>query len=357
MKRLLLVSSLIAIALPSLASAHVVPYGTVSSELDVSGNRITLQSDVSQNINVYGYPKDEQQALYQRYFSKYLIIKEGSTTCPFTLGWYDPSYDAARSTFRGTFTCPSAIEKLSDISIHSEVFFDQFQNLDHFVTLTINGERYSLPFSAQKKDFPGDVPLQPLGNVFDYFLVVTIKFIWMGMLHIWTGYDHVLFLVSIVLLARSLKKILLLVTSFTLAHSITLLLAGFHILTLSSRIVEPAIAATILFMAMRNIQALRSGADAHPGERLPLTFAFGLIHGLGFAGALAETAIPQIFFVPALLTFNVGIEIGQLAILAIVLPLLFYIDKVAYRSNILKVFSYLVAAVAAFWILERLFFY
>jgi len=344
-----------ALLIPMIASAHVVAYGTVSTELDVQGREIHLQTETSQNINVYGYPPEEQRDLYQKYFSKYLILKEGSTTCPFSLTYYDPSFDTPHGIFRGTFTCPSAITKPGDISIHSEIFFDQFQKFDHYMTLTIGSDRYSLPFSATKKDFPGDVPLQQLGNVFDYFLVVAVKFLWMGMLHIWTGYDHILFLISVVLLARSIKKILFLVTSFTVAHSVTLLLAGFHILTLSSRIVEPAIAATILYMAVRNIQALRRGEEIPHEHRVPLTFAFGLIHGLGFAGALADTTIPQIFFVPALLTFNVGIEIGQLAILAAALPILWYIDSTPWKTRILKVFSYAVCVLAAFWVVERIF--
>src|SRR5262249_33582527 len=114
---------------------------------------------------------------------------------------------------------------------------------------------------------------------------------------------------------------------------------------------------TIFYMALRNIQALRQGGEIPHEHRASLTFGFGLIHGLGFAGALAETTIPQLFFVPALLTFNVGIEIGQLCVLAVVLPLLWYVDSTTYRSIILKVFSYAVCVVAAFWILERIFFY
>jgi len=355
--RLLAVYAVALLFLPSIVSAHVVPFGTVSTELDAVGSQINLQTEVSQNINVYGYPPDEQRALYQQYFSDYLVIKEGTTTCPFTLSWYDPSFDTSRSIFQGAFQCPQPITKPGDISIHSEVFFDQFQNFDHFVTLTVSGTRYSLPFSASKKDFPGTVSAQPLGGIFDYFVAVAAKFLWMGMLHIWSGYDHILFLISVVLLARSLKKIFFLVTSFTVAHSITLLLAGFHIITLGSRIVEPAIALTILYMALRNLQALRSGTENAPDHRVPLTFAFGLIHGLGFASALAQTSIPQIFFVPALLTFNVGIEIGQLGILAVALPLLWYVDKTPYRIRILKIFSYCVCALAIFWILARIFFY
>ena len=356
MRYRLLAACTFALLFPAIASAHVVAYGTVSTELDVNGSQINLQTEVSQNINVYGYPPDQQRDLYQKYFSDYLIIKEGSTTCPFMLTYYDPSFDAPHGTFRGNFSCPTAITKPDDISIHSEIFFDQFQNFDHFMTLTIGDERYSLPFSATKKDFPGDVTAKALGNVFDYFVVVATQFIWMGMLHIFTGYDHILFLISVVLLARSIKKILFLVTSFTLAHSITLILAGFHIITLGSNIVEPAIAATILFMAIRNLRSLKSASEIPHEHRISLTFAFGLIHGLGFASALANTTIPQIFFVPALLTFNVGIELGQLSILAIVLPLLWYIDSTRYRTRILKVFSYIVCALAVFWLVVRVFF-
>src|SRR5262249_33999736 len=154
---------------------------------------------------------------------------------PFTLTQYDPSFDSPHSVFRGTFQCPVAITKLDDLSIHSQVFFDQFLNFDHFMTLTIGKDRYSLPFSADRHDFPGNVAAKSLGSVWDYFLAVAAQFLVMGMFHIWTGYDHILFLLSVILLARNIKQIIFLVTSFTLAHSITLILAAFHFVSLSSR--------------------------------------------------------------------------------------------------------------------------
>jgi hydrogenase/urease accessory protein HupE len=340
---------------PALASAHVLEYGTVSTEFNIHGRQIAFKTEASQNINVYGISPEEAKARYEKYFSERIQVKKSGVLCPFTLTSYDPSMESPHSTFSGAFDCPTDIRALNDLSIHSSLFTDAFVNFDHFLIATVGNDRFEISFTATKQNFPAEITAQKLSNTFDYFLTVSADFLSMGMHHIWTGYDHVLFLLSIILLARSTKRILLLVTAFTLAHSITLILAGFDIIVLSSRIVEPAIAGTILYITIRNLQALRSGTDTHVGERIPLTFAFGLIHGLGFAGVLAETSIPQIFFVPALLTFNVGIELGQIAILAVALPVLWYIDTTRYRSPILKMFSYCVGAMALFWIVVRIF--
>ncbi len=341
--------------LPSWASAHVLAYGTVSTELNVDGRLIHLQSEVSQNINIYGISEDEARARYQKYFDEQIQIHEKGAPCPFSFETFDPSFDSPHSTFTGTFRCPTEVTSLERLTIHSKLFYDAFEKFEHFLTVTIGSDRYALPFSTERNDFPETVTAQKIGSTLDYFIAVAVRFIWMGMGHIFTGYDHILFLLSVILLARNFKQIVILVTSFTLAHSFTLILAGFHIVSLSAHIVEPAIAATILYMAWRNIRSLKDTAEIPHEHRVPLTFAFGLVHGLGFASALAETTIPQIFFVPALITFNVGIELGQLSILALVLPILWYIDSTAYRIQILKYFSYCVCFVAAIWILTRIF--
>jgi hypothetical protein len=148
-----------------------------------------------------------------------------------------------------------------------------------------------------------------------------------------------LFLLMVVLLVRRVKKILLLVSAFTVAHSVTLVLAALQILTLSPRVVEPLIALSIAYMAARNVMSLWKRAygqtDARGAERLGVTAGFGLVHGLGFAGALAEVQIPQNFFVPAILWFNLGVEVGQLGILLVLVPLLWWIDRLKHRRGIL----------------------
>jgi hydrogenase/urease accessory protein HupE len=136
----------------------------------------------------------------------------------------------------------------------------------------------------------------------------------LGVLHILTGWDHLLFLVALLLGTRGVKPLALAVTAFTVAHSITLALAAFDVVTLSPRVVEPAIAASIAFVAFEN--AWRPVA----ARRWRATFVFGLVHGLGFAGALRDLALPRDRMLPMLLGFNAGVEVGQIVVVAALVP-------------------------------------
>lgn len=137
----------------------------------------------------------------------------------------------------------------------------------------------------------------------------------MGVEHILTGYDHLVFLFGLVLLRARVRQLLAVITAFTAAHSITLALATLGVLTPSPRIIEPAIALSIAYVGIENF-FVKDGA-----KRWRLTFLFGLVHGFGFAGALREIDLPSSAVPTALVTFNLGVEAGQLAVMAFVLPL------------------------------------
>jgi hydrogenase/urease accessory protein HupE len=142
-----------------------------------------------------------------------------------------------------------------------------------------------------------------------------------GIEHIFLGYDHIAFLIAVVLWATRVWPVVKAVTAFTIAHSITLSLAVLGIVEIPSAIVEAAIAASILFVAVENF------FSRNVGRRWMITFPFGLIHGLGFASALKEYGLPQDAVAPALAAFNVGVEIGQIAIVMIVVPGLLGLDR------------------------------
>ncbi len=144
-----------------------------------------------------------------------------------------------------------------------------------------------------------------------------------GIEHILIGYDHIAFLIAIVLWADRLWPVVKLVTAFTLGHSITLSLAALDIVRIPSSIIEPAIAASIVYVAAENFFS----HDVQ--KRWRDTFAFGLVHGFGFASALQEFGIPKSALIPALASFNVGVEIGQIAIVGAVFPLLMVFDALA----------------------------
>ena len=187
-----------------------------------------------------------------------------------------------------------------------------------------------------------------------------------GVWHIWIGYDHILFLLALLLpavlvraqgqwepapqLGGAVKEVFKVVTAFTLAHSITLSLAALEVVSLPSRWVESAIAASVIVAALSN---LRGSLE---NRRWIMAFVFGLIHGFGFASVLADLGLPKEALVLALVGFNVGVELGQLAIVAVFLPLAFSLRSTRfYQVGVLKGGSVIVAMLAAWWLVQRLF--
>ncbi len=171
----------------------------------------------------------------------------------------------------------------------------------------------------------------------------------MGIEHILFGYDHLVFLFGLVLVGGRLRALLLVVTAFTVAHSITLGLAVLGVWAPSGRIVEPIIALSVAYVGIEN-QFVK---DAE--KRWMITFPFGLVHGFGFAGALGEIALPRPQIPGALVAFNLGVEAGQLAVLAVVLPLIFAARRRAwFEKRGVKVLSLGIAALGFVWFLLRI---
>ena len=213
-----------------------------------------------------------------------------------------------------------------------------------------------------------------------------------GIWHIWIGYDHILFLLALLLpavlvrrhgqwqgtdrFAGALKEVVKVVTAFTLAHSITLSLAALQVITLPSRLVESAIAMSVVIAALNNLRGrkwrplapasggpppggasqFRGGAAIDSSRLWVLAFCFGLLHGFGFASVLADLGLPQGALVLALVGFNLGVEVGQLAIVAVFLPVAFALRRTRfYQVGVLKIGSLIVAALATWWFAQRAF--
>lgn len=196
-----------------------------------------------------------------------------------------------------------------------------------------------------------------------------MSMIWQGVLHIWIGIDHILFLVALALpivltkkedrwepsqgLGRTLVSLLKIITIFTIAHSITLALASLEIIQLSSRLVESVIALSIALVALNNVlgRAVRAS--------VVVTFLLGLFHGLGFASVMADLPF-RIFdlkeFLKIIVAFNVGVELGQLAILLVLFPVIFILRKTNfYQPVILRGGSVVLILIAGYWFVERAF--
>jgi len=181
-------------------------------------------------------------------------------------------------------------------------------------------------------------------------LEIARQYLWLGYTHILPkGLDHILFVLGIFLLSPRWKTMLLQVTAFTVAHSITLGLSIYGIVSLPSSIVEPLIALSIAYVAIENLIT----RELKPW-RLALVFMFGLLHGLGFAGVLKELGLPREEFLTALVTFNLGVEGGQLTVIAAALIAVSpFMNKGWYRQRMVIPASLAIAAIGLYWTLVR----
>jgi hypothetical protein len=266
----------------------------------------------------------------------------------------DHHSDGAYAVLRFAADCgmaPAAIE------IGYRLFFDFDAQHKGLLRLEYQGGTQSLVFTPERS-----LQRFVLGeqSALRQFLSYGREGVW----HIWIGYDHILFLVSLLLPAVLMRDrghwlpvarfgdafwdVFKIVTSFTVAHSITLSLAALGMISLPSRLVESAIAVSVVLAALNNLIPLVGG------RRWMVAFAFGLIHGFGFASVLAELGLPRDALVLALVGFNLGVEAGQLSIVAGFLPLAYFLRRGwFYRQVILFGGSTAIAAIAMVWLLER----
>ena len=268
----------------------------------------------------------------------------------------DRHSDGAYAVLRFTAACAGPVESLA---IGYSLLFDLDPLHRGLLQVDHRGRNHTTILSPARPTWrmgSGDTGL------WGQFLVYLTEGIW----HIWVGFDHILFLISLLLPAvlrrredawlpaESLREasigVLKVVTAFTLAHSVTLGLATLGWLDLPSRVVEPLIAASIVAAALNNLYPLVSrGLWA-------VAFGFGLIHGVGFAGALQALGLPSTGLLLSLFGFNVGVEIGQLAIVAVFLPTAYWCGRTPiYPRVVLRFGSLGIALVASLWLVERSF--
>jgi hydrogenase/urease accessory protein HupE len=211
---------------------------------------------------------------------------------------------------------------------------------DNVATQWLEGTDASAPFLLA-------APIAPTTR-----LRTALRYLKLGFTHIMpNGLDHMLFVLGIYLLSSRGRSILMQVSAFTVAHSITLALSLYGFVSVSPRIVEPMIALSIAYVAVENVflSELKSW-------RVVLVFAFGLLHGMGFAGALHDLRIPSSEFVTALVTFNIGVEAGQLAVISLAFLLVGWhcSSQTWYRARIVIPASMLIACTAIYWTVNRL---
>src|SRR5262245_55850919 len=200
--------------------------------------------------------------------------------------------------------------------------------------------------AASSEPVPLGAPAPPPGQ-----LDVAVQYLVLGFTHILpNGFDHVLFVIGVFLLTAGWRSILAQVSTFTVAHSLTLALTTYGLVSLPAKVVEPMIALSIAYVAIENVLV----SDVKPW-RLALVFSFGLLHGMGFAGVLREVGLPRPSFLTALVTFNLGVEAGQLTVIAIAAAVAagWQRDRVLYRRFVVQPASVAMALVGLFWTVQR----
>ena len=285
-----------------------------------------------------------------------LSTQDGICTARPTQQLIDQHSDGAYSVLRFNATCPFAIKSLT---IRYSLLFDIDPQHKGLLNLVAHDTASTGIFSPEHRT--QSFRLEQLSR-FEQFSA----YVKTGTGHIWIGFDHLLFLFSLLLPAvlilsgskwepslgfkGALVDVLKIVTAFTLAHSITLTLATLQIIALPSRWVESAIAASVIIAALNNLfPVVRE-------RRWLVAFAFGLVHGFGFASVLTDLGLPQSALLLALVGFNVGVEIGQLTIVALFLPVAYALRKTwFYRKMVFTVGSMFIIFVASVWLVERAF--
>jgi hypothetical protein len=285
-----------------------------------------------------------------------LQIASGGARCTVTPArqMIDSHTDGAYAVLAFTGSCPQEGPTLAIDYRLFEGLDPQHRGLLNFVE---DGKSHSVVFGA-------DTPHRIVGADAAGRLAQFVAYLNEGVGHIWTGFDHILFLVSLLLPAVLVRDrgawqagksfrdafvdVAKVVTAFTLAHSITLSLAALSIVVLPSRLVESGIALSVVLAALNNLYPVVANG------RWVAAFGFGLLHGFGFAGALQDLGLPSGSLALSLFGFNLGVEAGQLAIVLLFLPLAFALRSTwLYRRLMFAGGSFAIAAVAAMWLVER----
>ena len=338
--------------------------------LDVKGNAVTAQWDIAlRDIDfalgldsdgnaeiTWGELRARQKDLSAWALSRLEVSRGG--VCPLEVGslQVDDHTDGGYAVLHLSGLCPAAT---GELGLHYRLLFDLDQLHRGLLRLTLDGSPYTTVLSPTSGLVQFGSAQASRWTQFSQYLVE-------GIWHIWIGFDHILFLLSLLLPAVlvlqvrrwhgvtsfgvALREVLWVVTSFTAAHSVTLSLAALGLVSLPSRLVESAIALSVVLASANNLWPVVEH------RRWLVAFGFGLIHGFGFASVLSELGLPADALVLSLLGFNAGVEVGQMAIVAGFLPMAFLLRNTRfYLRGVFVLGSWFTMLVALVWLLERVF--
>jgi hypothetical protein len=336
---------------------------TVTGQWDIAVRDIdfALGLDADGNAEVtWGELRNRQADIASWAFSRLNLQRGGDCLLKLTAMQVDDHTDGGYAVLKFAGDCPKADGSLG---LNYRLLFDLDALHRGLLRLTLDGINHTAMLSPDARNPSFEPGERSRLAQFKEFLV-------QGVWHIWIGLDHILFLLALLLPAvliqalpasaskwrgadkfsQAFREVLWVVTSFTVAHSITLSLAALGLISLPSRLVESAIAVSVILAAANNLWPVVQG------RRWLVAFVFGLIHGFGFASVLAELGLPQDALVLSLVGFNLGVEAGQLAIVSAFLPVAFLLRNTRlYQRGIFVGGSIITMGVAAIWLAERVF--
>ncbi len=344
--------------------------------LEVDGNKISGRWDIAlrdldlvleldrngDSVIDWGEVRSRHDEI-SAYATQSLDLKSGSSACPMMIGdqLIDTHTDGAYVVLKLAATCPNSVDALT---VSYRLLFEVDALHRGLLKLETPAKVEGGAPHVVSAVFPAENATQSFTLDSGSTLAQLGTYIVDGVRHIAAGFDHILFLVALLLPAVLVRdgrrwvpvadmrtafwSVLKIVTAFTIAHSITLSLASLNVVRLPSRLVESLIAASVLATALDNIWPFL------PRKRWLVAFSFGLIHGFGFASVLADLNLPNSSLVLSLFGFNIGVEIGQLILVALVIPLAYLSrSSAAYPRFALQTGSVVIAAVSLGWLLER----
>jgi hypothetical protein len=349
------------------AQAHIASNGFLVANIkgqEISGSVELAVRDVELAVGVdtnrdgkvtWGEVRTNAPQLLQ-YVGQHLFLSAQDSDCAVNLGalQINDRVDGSYVWLPFTAHCPGAVQRLS-------IRYSMMQDIDpsHRGLLTLTAGQVT-----QSGVLGGSNAAAAFAVYSPSSWRTFIDYLQAGIWHIWSGIDHLLFLLSLLLPAVLIRRhrhwepvslarpavfsILKVVTAFTLAHSITLTLAALNVVRLPSRLTESVIAASIIVAALNNVFPIVTDSRAR------IAFAFGLLHGFGFASVLADMGLPSGARLLSLLAFNLGIETGQLAVVLGVMPIAYAVrSTLVYRRAVLPWGSAIIAAVALVWLVQR----
>jgi hydrogenase/urease accessory protein HupE len=315
------------------------PTGLVA-EMDTDGNQVLSESEIySRHTELTNFFIDAIQ----------LTDSQGqspSTTLGTVTGAsIPPDLGIAPGTHSTVKLSYSWQETPRDITIDYNLFLPGVSTASCLATILQGGNTQAFVFTPENRTLTLEQGKTPFWSRVKSFVIL-------GFEHILTGYDHLLFLLALLALGGSFTYLLKVVSAFTVAHSVTLSLATLDIIALPPRLVESVIALSIAYVAAENLWRNHDKAERW---RWLLTFVFGLIHGMGFAGILQEMAIPRPSLATSLISFNIGVELGQIVFLGVAFLLLSFFKRWSWDAWIRYGASLTAVAAGTYWFIQRAF--